>query len=122
VLEENTEAVIDYRKHGEDGAVNYLIGQVLQKTGGSVSPAEAHESVTNALDGVDAPEWPIEVAVYHKHDEVALLEKLANTVRDQTVLPVEETGIPDRVTVPSVAITYRIHESGDVDVVEVDHD
>ena len=40
-VEENPEAVADVEA-GEDGAINFLVGQVMQKTGGSADPGEVN--------------------------------------------------------------------------------
>ncbi|MFW6017867.1 MAG: Asp-tRNA(Asn)/Glu-tRNA(Gln) amidotransferase subunit GatB, partial [Halapricum sp.] len=40
-VEENPDAVEDYHS-GEDGAINFLVGQVMQKTGGSADPGEVN--------------------------------------------------------------------------------
>ena len=40
-IAENSDAVADYEA-GEDGAINFLVGQVMQKTGGSADPGEVN--------------------------------------------------------------------------------
>lgn len=40
-------------KNGEDGALNYLIGRVMQLSGGSVNPAEAAETFRSLQPGTD---------------------------------------------------------------------
>jgi aspartyl-tRNA(Asn)/glutamyl-tRNA(Gln) amidotransferase subunit B len=50
VIEENAEAVADYHA-GEEGAINYLIGQVMQKTGGSADPGDVNERLRGELGG-----------------------------------------------------------------------
>ncbi|MBV0923756.1 Asp-tRNA(Asn)/Glu-tRNA(Gln) amidotransferase subunit GatB [Halomicroarcula limicola] len=40
-IEENPDAVEDYHS-GEDGALNFLVGQVMQKTGGSADPGDVN--------------------------------------------------------------------------------
>ena len=47
-IEENPEAVEDYRA-GEDGALNYLVGQVMQATGGSADPGTVNEKLRAEL-------------------------------------------------------------------------
>lgn len=37
VIDDNPKAVADYHA-GEGGALNYLVGQVMQRTGGSMDP------------------------------------------------------------------------------------
>jgi len=49
-IEENPNAVVDYEA-GEEGAINYLVGQVMQKTEGSADPSEVNERLRAALDG-----------------------------------------------------------------------
>jgi aspartyl-tRNA(Asn)/glutamyl-tRNA(Gln) amidotransferase subunit B len=41
-IEDNPDAVADYHD-GEDGALNFLVGQVMQETGGSADPGEVNE-------------------------------------------------------------------------------
>ncbi|PSP81555.1 Asp-tRNA(Asn)/Glu-tRNA(Gln) amidotransferase GatCAB subunit B [Halobacteriales archaeon QS_1_68_20] len=41
-IDENPDAVDDYHA-GEDGAINFLVGQVMQKTGGSADPGDVNE-------------------------------------------------------------------------------
>ena len=40
-IDENPDAVSDYHA-GEDGAINFLVGQVMQKTGGSADPGDVN--------------------------------------------------------------------------------
>jgi aspartyl-tRNA(Asn)/glutamyl-tRNA(Gln) amidotransferase subunit B len=49
-IDENPGAVEDYHD-GEDGAVNFLVGQVMQKTGGSADPGDVNRRLREALDG-----------------------------------------------------------------------
>jgi aspartyl-tRNA(Asn)/glutamyl-tRNA(Gln) amidotransferase subunit B len=49
-IDENPDAVADYEA-GEDGAINFLVGQVMQKTGGSADPGDVNEKLRSALDG-----------------------------------------------------------------------
>ena len=49
-IEENPDAVEDYHA-GEDGALNFLVGQVMQKTGGSADPSTVNELLRADLDG-----------------------------------------------------------------------
>jgi aspartyl-tRNA(Asn)/glutamyl-tRNA(Gln) amidotransferase subunit B len=48
-IEENPEAVEDHRA-GEEGAINFLVGQVMGKTGGSADPAEVNRMLREALE------------------------------------------------------------------------
>jgi aspartyl-tRNA(Asn)/glutamyl-tRNA(Gln) amidotransferase subunit B len=48
-IEENPEAVADY-EDGDDGAINFLVGQVMGKTGGSADPGTVNEKLRAALD------------------------------------------------------------------------
>jgi len=48
-IEENPEAVEDYHA-GEDGALNFLVGQVMQKTGGSADPGSVNGLLRERLD------------------------------------------------------------------------
>ncbi|MFB6153033.1 MAG: Asp-tRNA(Asn)/Glu-tRNA(Gln) amidotransferase GatCAB subunit B, partial [Halodesulfurarchaeum sp.] len=48
-IEENPEAVEDV-KHGEDGAINFLVGQVMQKTGGRADPGTVNELLRERLE------------------------------------------------------------------------
>jgi hypothetical protein len=44
IVEGESEAVRDF-KDGEDGAINYLVGTVMQETGGKVNPVEARDAL-----------------------------------------------------------------------------
>ena len=48
-IEENPDAVDDYHA-GEDGAINFLVGQVMQKTGGSADPGEVNALLRERLE------------------------------------------------------------------------
>ncbi|MXR51456.1 Asp-tRNA(Asn)/Glu-tRNA(Gln) amidotransferase subunit GatB [Halovenus sp. WSH3] len=48
-IEENPDAVEDYHS-GEDGAINFLVGQVMQKTGGSADPGDVNGLLREALE------------------------------------------------------------------------
>ena len=43
-------AVEDYHS-GEDGALNFLVGQVMQSTGGSADPGTVNQLLRAELDG-----------------------------------------------------------------------
>ncbi|MFT4884598.1 MAG: aspartyl-tRNA(Asn)/glutamyl-tRNA(Gln) amidotransferase subunit B, partial [Natronomonas sp.] len=47
-IEENPDAVKDYHA-GEDGALNFLVGQVMGKTGGSADPGTVNELLREEL-------------------------------------------------------------------------
>jgi aspartyl-tRNA(Asn)/glutamyl-tRNA(Gln) amidotransferase subunit B len=49
-IDENPDAVADYHD-GEGGAINFLVGQVMQKTGGSADPGDVNELLRAELDG-----------------------------------------------------------------------
>jgi len=49
-IEENPDAVSDYHA-GEDGALNFLVGQVMAATGGSAEPGRVNELLRERLDG-----------------------------------------------------------------------
>lgn len=49
VLEENKDAVDDYM-NGENQAINYLVGQVMEKTGGSVDPSKVNETLRKEIE------------------------------------------------------------------------
>jgi aspartyl-tRNA(Asn)/glutamyl-tRNA(Gln) amidotransferase subunit B len=49
-VENNPEAVADYHD-GDDGAINYLVGQVMQETGGSADPGQVNGLLRERLDG-----------------------------------------------------------------------
>ncbi len=49
-IEENPDAVADYEA-GEDGAINFLVGQVMQKTGGSADPGDVNQLLRAELEG-----------------------------------------------------------------------
>ena len=48
-IEENPDAVEDYHA-GEDGAINFLVGQVMQQTGGSADPGDVNQLLRDALE------------------------------------------------------------------------
>jgi len=50
VIDENPDAVSDYHD-GEDGAINFLVGQVMQKTGGSADPGDVNRRLREELEG-----------------------------------------------------------------------
>ncbi|KPN29554.1 aspartyl/glutamyl-tRNA(Asn/Gln) amidotransferase subunit B [Halolamina pelagica] len=47
-IEENPDAVADYES-GDDGALNYLVGQVMGKTGGSADPGQVNQLLREEL-------------------------------------------------------------------------
>ena len=49
-IEDNPEAVEDYHA-GEDGALTFLVGQVMAETGGSADPGTVNELLRERLDG-----------------------------------------------------------------------
>ena len=49
VIDENQEAVDDYNS-GDDGAINFLVGQVMQNSGGKADPKTAREKIVNQLE------------------------------------------------------------------------
>jgi len=49
-IDENPDAVADYHD-GEDGAVNFLVGQVMQRTGGSADPGDVNQLLREELEG-----------------------------------------------------------------------
>jgi len=49
-IDENPDAVADYHD-GEDGAINFLVGQVMQQTGGSADPGDVNQRLREELDG-----------------------------------------------------------------------
>ncbi|NHN57750.1 MULTISPECIES: Asp-tRNA(Asn)/Glu-tRNA(Gln) amidotransferase subunit GatB [Halorussus] len=48
-IDENPDAVEDYHA-GEGGALNFLVGQVMQKTGGSADPGSVNQLLRERLD------------------------------------------------------------------------
>ena len=49
-IEDHPEAVADY-ENGEEGAINFLVGQVMQATGGSADPGSVNGMLRERLDG-----------------------------------------------------------------------
>jgi len=49
-IDGNPDAVEDYHS-GEDGALNFLVGRVMQRTGGSADPGEVNQLLRDHLDG-----------------------------------------------------------------------
>ncbi|MFB6282402.1 MAG: Asp-tRNA(Asn)/Glu-tRNA(Gln) amidotransferase subunit GatB [Halobacteria archaeon] len=52
VLEENGDAVDDYLS-GDEGSVNYLVGQVMQETGGSADPGDVNRILREKLNEIE---------------------------------------------------------------------
>ena len=48
-IDENPDAVEDYHA-GEGGAINFLVGQVMQKTGGSADPGDVNQLLREQLE------------------------------------------------------------------------
>ncbi len=48
-IDENPDAVADYHA-GEGGAINFLVGQVMQKTGGSADPGDVNQLLRAELE------------------------------------------------------------------------
>ena len=48
-IDENPDAVEDYHE-GEGGAINFLVGQVMQKTGGSADPGDVNQLLRDELE------------------------------------------------------------------------
>jgi aspartyl-tRNA(Asn)/glutamyl-tRNA(Gln) amidotransferase subunit B len=48
-IDENPDAVADYHS-GDDGAINFLVGQVMQRTGGSADPGEVNQLLRAELE------------------------------------------------------------------------
>jgi len=48
-IDENPDAISDYHD-GEGGAINFLVGQVMQKTGGSADPGDVNELLRAELE------------------------------------------------------------------------
>ncbi|GAB3705968.1 Asp-tRNA(Asn)/Glu-tRNA(Gln) amidotransferase subunit GatB [Halorubrum pallidum] len=49
-IDENPDAVADYHE-GDEGAINFLVGQVMQSTGGSADPGQVNGLLREELDG-----------------------------------------------------------------------
>ncbi len=49
-IDDNPEAVADYHD-GDEGAINFLVGQVMQATGGSADPGQVNGLLREQLDG-----------------------------------------------------------------------
>jgi len=49
-IDDNPDAVSDYHD-GDEGAINFLVGQVMQATGGSADPGEVNGLLREELDG-----------------------------------------------------------------------
>ncbi|MFC7071556.1 Asp-tRNA(Asn)/Glu-tRNA(Gln) amidotransferase subunit GatB [Halovenus rubra] len=48
-IDENPDAVEDYH-NGEGGAINFLVGQVMQKTGGSADPGDVNQLLQTEIE------------------------------------------------------------------------
>jgi aspartyl-tRNA(Asn)/glutamyl-tRNA(Gln) amidotransferase subunit B len=48
VVEDNPDAVEDYES-GEEGAINFLVGQVMQQSGGKADPQTAREKILERI-------------------------------------------------------------------------
>jgi len=51
IVEQEDESVRNF-KNGEDGAINYLVGCVMEETGGRASPPEAQDAIEECIDTV----------------------------------------------------------------------
>ena len=49
-IDDNPDAVADYHD-GDEGAINFLVGQVMQETGGSADPGQVNGLLRERLDG-----------------------------------------------------------------------
>jgi len=49
VIEENRSGWVEDFRDGEDGALNFAVGQVVGKTGGSANPMEAKQRLLEEL-------------------------------------------------------------------------
>jgi aspartyl-tRNA(Asn)/glutamyl-tRNA(Gln) amidotransferase subunit B len=49
-IDDNPDAVSDYHD-GDEGAINFLVGQVMQATGGSADPGQVNGLLRERLDG-----------------------------------------------------------------------
>lgn len=112
-LEEEADSVQDYND-GQDGAKNYLIGKVMQATGGSVDPSEA-QGLIDTVIAKESVEWPVTFAVYRRPVSVT-------TVREGLAgeLPTWDHGqIPDQVDDPTAyefGFEVTVEEDGGVEV------
>jgi hypothetical protein len=122
VLDNHVTKVTDYYENDGPGeALNFLVGVVLEETDGGVGPNEAKDALLEELRDVEKPEYPIEVTIHRKEGEIAMLEQLANEIRDRTYLPIESVGTPTKVRPPTIGVTYRVYEDGEIDVVGVEY-
>lgn len=64
ILEEEPESVQDLLD-GEDGAENYLVGQVMQATGGQADPQEAVSLIKEVIHK-ERVEWPVTFTVHRR--------------------------------------------------------
>lgn len=122
VIEENGEHVEDYLS-AEDGAMNYLIGQVLQASNGRLDPKEAKSLLEDEIhDQWEEPiDWPVELEIYRQiSDQTGVLERVGNHLRDRDAPFPENPDYPHRVYPPKVRCKFLVHEDGECEVVELE--
>lgn len=119
-INQNPETVQDYRAD-MDGALNRLVGQVIEKVP-TYNPNEIKDAVVTVLDEADDMDvWPLTFTVYDRYDKTALLEHAWSEIRetypgpDTDVDPVDSWG-----TVPELEITYRLHSDGEIEFVSAE--
>lgn len=116
-LEEEADSVQGYLD-GQDGAKNYLVGNVMQATGGSVDPAEAQELIDAVIDE-ESVEWPVTFTVYRRPVDVTTVrERLAGEVPNW-----EHDCIPSQVDDPTTyefGFEVTVAEDGNVKIEEME--
>lgn len=111
VLEDSPDAV---REHldDEDGALNYLVGKLMQRTGGAADPGEAISAIEAVIEE-DAPEWPVSFTVYRRPvDYDTVHERLANELPSWADRP-ESVSDPTRF---EFGFKVTVSEEGDVTI------
>jgi|AntRauMinimDraft_2_1070382.scaffolds.fasta_scaffold00418_12 hypothetical protein len=118
-IHNNKDKIQEYTNSKSDAPINYLIGIVLQKTGGEHNYVEVENEFKNQLSDLKTNiEYPRELVLYHRAGQTVIAEKISNELRDELDVPIESVHIPDRFNVPEVKLKYNIHKNGDVEFVE----
>ena len=115
VTESEGEAVENYL-NGEQGAMNYLVGCVLQETGGSINPSQAERLLEQVIEEEysEPPEFPLEVQRHLRFEDESTFNALWRQLKDEDIE--WENYIPDRAETLEKEISYTLTEDGAVEL------
>lgn len=121
VLEQESDSVNDYLD-GEEGAKNFLVGKVMQETGGAADPGDANRLIDEVLDA-EEPDWPVTFEVWRRPvDRDTLMERLAGEVPQWCHDEIPDS--PHDPTAFSFGFEVTVHLGGhvEIDIIEEDDD